>query len=707
MDKRKPAFSIHDDEGVVVLCKALRIYERNMEKGIETSGGLLDIGFDTLHHRSASDALKHLQDSDVNSSTNDARLLVDTIKIRKQKFRLDNISIKKAGRRPANDTNQRAEVMVPHKQASVVSVKHSTSDSGKKLHSIAKELLTTEVVYVEILHLLDQIFHKAVRARDVIPKADVDKIFGHVSAIYQFHSTFLLPQLKERLENWDIKPRIGDILMQAAPFLKMHSQYMRHFEDSSSVLEAWLEKSSEFTEIIKTIEGLPTCKSLSLQHHMLAPVQRIPRYKLLLEDYVKRLPGGATDKKDAETALALVADAAKHSNEDISDKEKHLKLAKKLPNFTNADFDIAAVARKLLKEGPMKKIDDFEDKQQDSYLFLFSDVVVDCVPPQILQRNSYKVRTKIDLDGVHVYKVETSDDSFGFCVHGMKQYIEFGTRTSDEQNEWIREVEEAVQECERKKNSFKTTSSTTDSRSLSPSASSSFTLQDKELGKRCPRWLKYSKVSSCMVCSKHFVKLIRTKNHCRACGKIICADCSNQQVLLEYVPDEPQKICDVCYSILAIRKKGSFCVDANALSQNSLLADFLYFAENCDGKKMTKMWCVVPNGRPRLFLFKEPKDIRWEKMIELTKSSVSTCTESRGYSYCFKLEVKQTTYFLAMGDKEIAQKWLFVLKESGRGRILKKEDLENEECAALTLPPPSPKRKTNIFQNIVDFANTI
>lgn len=34
---------------------------------------------------------------------------------------------------------------------------------------------------------------------------------------------------------------------------------------------------------------------------MLEPVQRVPRYELLLRDYLKRLPADAADRRDAES----------------------------------------------------------------------------------------------------------------------------------------------------------------------------------------------------------------------------------------------------------------------------------------------------------------------------------------------------------------------------------------------------------------------
>ncbi|CAB1442546.1 unnamed protein product [Pleuronectes platessa] len=59
---------------------------------------------------------------------------------------------------------------------------------------------------------------------------------------------------------------------------------------------------------------------------MLEPVQRIPRYELLLKDYLKKLPDDALDRKDAEKAVELISTAANHSNAAIRKMEKMNKL---------------------------------------------------------------------------------------------------------------------------------------------------------------------------------------------------------------------------------------------------------------------------------------------------------------------------------------------------------------------------------------------
>ncbi|CDQ99549.1 unnamed protein product [Oncorhynchus mykiss] len=43
------------------------------------------------------------------------------------------------------------------------------------------------------------------------------------------------------------------------------------------------------------------CGNLTLQHHMLEPVQRIPRYELLLKDYLHRLPDDHDDFQHAQS----------------------------------------------------------------------------------------------------------------------------------------------------------------------------------------------------------------------------------------------------------------------------------------------------------------------------------------------------------------------------------------------------------------------
>lgn len=57
--------------------------------------------------------------------------------------------------------------------------------------------------------------------------------------------------------------------------------------------------------VFSPLQKQEVCGNLTLQHHMLEPVQRIPRYELLLKDYLKKLPEESPDRKDAESICEL------------------------------------------------------------------------------------------------------------------------------------------------------------------------------------------------------------------------------------------------------------------------------------------------------------------------------------------------------------------------------------------------------------------
>uniref|UniRef100_UPI001EAEA293 FYVE, RhoGEF and PH domain-containing protein 3-like n=1 Tax=Oncorhynchus gorbuscha TaxID=8017 RepID=UPI001EAEA293 len=154
------------------------------------------------------------------------------------------------------------------------------------------------------------------------------------------HPAEASPFLTSPLSPRDVNPRIGDILQklvpfltsplspprdgcepthrghpaEASPFLKMYGEYVKNFDRAMELVNTWMERSSQFKAIVHQIQREERCGNLTLQHHMLEPVQRIPRYELLLKDYLHRLPGDHDDFKDAQKSLELIATAAEHSN---------------------------------------------------------------------------------------------------------------------------------------------------------------------------------------------------------------------------------------------------------------------------------------------------------------------------------------------------------------------------------------------------------
>ena len=186
----------------------------------------------------------------------------------------------------------------------------------QKVFLIASEMLSTEVQYVNVLRIIEESFHVRVEMENLFQPDMLRVMFANIRTIYNFHANFFLPKLQERMDSWkeakntflsgisvdDPSPneKIGDIFVAQAPFFKMYGEYLEHFDNAMNTINKKYQKNKKFAALMDEIHALPSLQKLTLQNHMLAPVQRIPRYKLLLEDYIKRLPENSPDLKDAK-----------------------------------------------------------------------------------------------------------------------------------------------------------------------------------------------------------------------------------------------------------------------------------------------------------------------------------------------------------------------------------------------------------------------
>ncbi|NXO11909.1 FGD2 protein, partial [Oriolus oriolus] len=305
---------------------------------------------------------------------------------------------------------------------------------------IALELLETEQAYVSRLHLLDQVFYtelmKEAKTGKTVPEEVVKMIFSNISSIYQFHAEFFLPELQKRMEDWNRNPRIGDVIQKLAPFLKMYGEYVKNFDKAVELITAWSEKSPPFQELIADIQKRKVCANLTLQHHMLEPVQRIPRYELLLKDYVRKLPPQSPDRGDAEKALEMIFMVAKHSNAAIAEMERLQNLWVVYQRLGLED-DIVDPSNELIKEGPIQKISTRNNSTSEKYLFLFNNMLLYCVPKVIQVGAEFQVHLRMDVEGMKVRELKDTEFPHTFLVSGKQRTLELQARSGEEMNAWI------------------------------------------------------------------------------------------------------------------------------------------------------------------------------------------------------------------------------------------------------------------------------
>ncbi|KAM6370045.1 FYVE, RhoGEF and PH domain-containing protein 2 isoform 1-T1 [Pluvialis apricaria] len=548
---------------------------------------------------------------------------------------------------------------------------------------IALELLETEQAYVNRLHLLDQIFYtelmKEAKNGKTVPEEVVKIIFSNISSIYQFHAKFFLPELQKRMEDWSCNPRIGDVIQKLAPFLKMYGEYVKNFDKAVELITFWSDKSPPFQELIADIQKRKVCANLTLQHHMLEPVQRIPRYELLLKDYVRKLPPESPDRDDAEKALEMIFMVAKHSNAAIAEMERLQNLWVVYQRLGLED-DIVDPSNELIKEGPIQKISTRNNSTSEKYLFLFNNMLLYCVPKVIQVGAQFQVHLRIDVDGMKVRELNDTQFPHTFLVSGKQRTLELQARSEEEMNAWIKAFQDAIDRKEKRSGTFKT--------AVHGLETGTSVLKTEELGRRAPQWVRDNLVTMCMRCKEPFNAITRRRHHCRACGYVVCARCSDYKAELQYDGNRLNRVCQECYIFLTGhvvledregKHKGILEKGAAEVSGKSLLCSSLQLLDK-NGKGSTRGWFVIPQDDPLvLYVYAAPQDVRAHTSIPLLGYQVRDLPQGDS-RHLFQLAQSRQVYTFVANTEELKRRWMRAMARSAAGITDPEEDEDADSC---------------------------
>merc|ERR1719410_3210274 len=408
----------------------------------------------------------------------------------------------------------------------------------KKVFYIAKEIMTSERVYVDVLRLLNIEFRDYVqRARfesknGIMPDQDFVKLFSNLPELMMLNED-LLRDFEERINNWDSHKKIADVIIKKGPYLKLYTVYIRDFSAMNFHFDEVCQRYPKFSKLVKEFEKLPRCQNLKLKHFMLKPVQRLPQYKLLLEDYLKHLDTDSIDWDDTTLALKIVSDAAEHANNTVKQGDKFqtmLKLQSRL-----GDWEFIRPGRDLVKEGELQKIS--RKGVTSRYFALLSDCLLYCSYQGSWagDSTSLKVGYTIPLNQLQVQVPTAEDYQNEFSITSNVRSCTLRARSVQERNDRLDALNSAIEDYRSRKATFITLDQ------LNP-----VLRFEGKLGDSAPVWIPDQRVTMCQSCSTEF-SLVNRRHHCRACGKVICAPCSANKAPLRYRQFEPSRVCDPCF----------------------------------------------------------------------------------------------------------------------------------------------------------------
>jgi hypothetical protein len=260
---------------------------------------------------------------------------------------------------------------------------------------VATETLTTEQSYLNSLQTLIRDLLEPIKRSKVITTDEFQSIFSNIEQIASDHVRFE-QMLRARIGNWEDASILSDIFLKETSFFRNYGPYLANFSKGAVALHYIRKKHLKFDNMIKAFEDeLMKTTMATLDSFLIMPVQRLPRYRLLLSDLRKYTPQSWQEHLDLETAVnevdRVLHELNSHIDKDGAEQIKKLLL---IESSIQGEFQIMKPDRKFVREGaltikklkpgdktkPEKKKLAERVKGMKAYFFLFNDLLVICEP---------------------------------------------------------------------------------------------------------------------------------------------------------------------------------------------------------------------------------------------------------------------------------------------------------------------------------------
>jgi DNA repair exonuclease SbcCD ATPase subunit len=240
-----------------------------------------------------------------------------------------------------------------------------------------KEIVDTEESYLKALDLGYNYFlnplHILSKVGDpIITQEEIDLIFSTLDEIRK-NNKEVLAMLRARLNTWHVDQMIGDVFNEILNkgLLQSHVTFAQAYSKSSEGRVRIAKENVNFSRLLSLIRMLPPMEGRSLEDILISPIQRIPRYILLLNDMVKHTSPNHVDSANLIAATQAFQQFATFINENNRRAETMTDINARLVGYESLPEN---PVRKLIHEGRLNSIS--KSEKIGRYVFLFNDYIV-------------------------------------------------------------------------------------------------------------------------------------------------------------------------------------------------------------------------------------------------------------------------------------------------------------------------------------------
>jgi len=402
-----------------------------------------------------------------------------------------------------------------------------SSESYQELKSPQWELLETELEYIEKLSILDHIFiipllsSQAYRQLFLKPAFVIFySILQSIITLNQHFSKELREVVEKGKGNKSEQKLLATLFQSYTKRFQIYAYYATYYDLAMDLISDAKRFSTELESHIKKQEDLEVIKEkrLNFQNLMIEPIQRLPRYKLLIREMIKAIENKKINKfstrdtlEKLSRALSDITDVLKHINEAVRLRERRLELRMFVQDNFFGRPDLIRNCRSFVHCGNLTK----NRRTKKPYkFFLFSDILV--YGDEALKRDKVNVHRVLPRENMVVTNPEK--ESLNFMIKGQSKAFEVIAPDRKTKEKWLDLLDKEVR------------------RGLDNA-------RNKELA---PIWQPDQDQETCTNCEKKF-SIRNRRHHCRVCGILICAACSTNRRIVPWLnPEKKKRLCDSC-----------------------------------------------------------------------------------------------------------------------------------------------------------------
>ncbi|KAF8888235.1 hypothetical protein BD779DRAFT_1524285 [Infundibulicybe gibba] len=306
------------------------------------------------------------------------------------------------------------------------------------------ELINTEAAYVRDLQLIVEVFYSSMLP--LLDRKEVTVIFANIEDLLLTNTGFV-SSLEERQKECRLYvDKIGDILQNHMSNMGVYMEYCVNQGTAIKVLKSLRDTKPDLAAHLQELRDDPAVRNLDLSSYLLAPMQRVTKYPLLIKQILSYTDAG-DERMMVQNALDISEKILDHINETIREQEgrQRLKIISQHLWIGNGRLDLTAPTRymggrRLLREGPLIKA----KSGRKLYGFLCSDILV-------LTDESMKILYRMPIPMAQARVKESTKDDLTFEVsqaypRGGDSISLKATSVRDCQS-WLHDVELAIKRC--------------------------------------------------------------------------------------------------------------------------------------------------------------------------------------------------------------------------------------------------------------------